>query len=56
MAKHGLKILKPSPDQTNEFKELSQKAMKRIGKKSFSEKVRQEIIEHLKTFRGEQNQ
>jgi TRAP-type C4-dicarboxylate transport system substrate-binding protein len=56
MAKHGLKILKPSDNQISEFKALSNKAMKRLGKNSFSQKVHQEVIEHLNTFRGEQNQ
>jgi len=56
MAKHGLKILKPSDNQIDEFKALSNKALKRLGKNSFSPKVHQEVIEHLNTFRGEQNQ
>ena len=56
MAKHGLKILKPSDNQINEFKALSSKAIKHLGKNSFSQKVYQELIEHLNTFRGEQNQ
>jgi TRAP-type C4-dicarboxylate transport system substrate-binding protein len=56
MAKHGAKILKPSNDQINEFKELSDRAMKRLGEKSFSKKIRQEVAGHLNTFRGDQNQ
>jgi len=56
MAKHGVKILKPSEDQINEFKALSNKAMKRMGKKSSFQEVRQVAEEHLNTFRGEQNQ
>jgi TRAP-type C4-dicarboxylate transport system substrate-binding protein len=56
MAKHGVKILTPTEDQTNEFKALSNRAMDRLGDKSFSKKIRQEVEGHLKTFRGEQNQ
>jgi TRAP-type C4-dicarboxylate transport system substrate-binding protein len=56
MAKHGAKILKPSDDQVNEFKALSNRAMKRLGDKSFSAKIRQEVEGHLNTFRGDQNQ
>jgi len=56
MAKHGVKILKPSEDQVNEFKALSNKAMNRMGKKSSFQEVRRVAQEHLNTFRGEQNQ
>lgn len=56
MAKHGLKILKPTDDQINEFKALSSKAMRRLKENSFSQKVHQEVLGHLNTFRGEQNQ
>ena len=56
MAKHGLKIIKPSDNQISEFKALSNKAMKRLGKNSFSQKVHQAVLEHLNTFRGEQSQ
>ena len=56
MAKHGVKILKPSVDQVNEFKALSNKAMKRMGKKNSFQEIRRVAEEHLNTFRGEQNQ
>ncbi|UCE54329.1 MAG: TRAP transporter substrate-binding protein DctP [Desulfobacterales bacterium] len=56
MAKHGVKILKPSQDQIKEFKDLSDRAMKRLGKKSFSKKTREAVEGHLKTFRGENKQ
>ena len=48
MAKHGVKILKPSSDQIDEFKALSNRAMNRLGEKSFSKEVRQEVDGHLK--------
>ena len=56
MAKHGVKILKPSSDQIDEFKALSNKAMSRLGEKSFSPEVRKEVEEHLKTYRGKKSQ
>ena len=56
MAKHGVKILKPSPDQIDEFKALSNRAMNRLGKKSFSKEIRTEVEEHLKAYRGEKSQ
>ena len=56
MAKHGVKILTPTPDQIDKFKALSNKAMDRLGKDSFSKEIRAEVQGHLKAFRGEQNQ
>lgn len=56
MAKHGIKILKPTEYQIDEFKALSNRAMNKMGDKSFSKKIRQDLEGHLKTFRGEQNQ
>jgi TRAP-type C4-dicarboxylate transport system substrate-binding protein len=56
MAKQGLKLLKPSDSQINEFKALSEKAMRRLKKNSFSQEVYQEVVEHLNTFRGEPRQ
>ena len=56
MAKHGVKILKPTADQIDEFKALSNKAMNRLGEKSFSKEIRAEVEGHLKTFRREENQ
>jgi TRAP-type C4-dicarboxylate transport system substrate-binding protein len=56
MSKHGVKILKPSKDQVMEFRNLSDKAMQRVGDKSFSKKVRDEVEAYLKAFRGENRQ
>ena len=56
MAKHGVKILKPTEDTINEFKALSSRAMDKLDGKTFSKKIRQDVEEYLKTFRGEQNQ
>jgi TRAP-type C4-dicarboxylate transport system substrate-binding protein len=56
MAKHGIKILKPTADQIDEFKALSNKAMDRLGKNSFSKEIRAEVEGHLKTYRAEKSQ
>ncbi len=56
MAKHGIKILKPSADQVDEFKALSNRAMNHLGEKSFSKEVREEVERHLKAYRGEKSQ
>ena len=56
MSKHGVTILKPSQNQIKEFKDLSDRAMKRLGKKSFSQKTRKVVEEHLKAYRGEKKQ
>jgi TRAP-type C4-dicarboxylate transport system substrate-binding protein len=52
MEKHGVKILKPSNETVEEFKELSDKAMQRLGHKSFSNKVRDEVSAYLEEYRG----
>ena len=51
-SKQGVKILKPSNETVEEFKELSDKAMQRLGHKSFSNKVRDEVSAHLDEYRG----
>jgi TRAP-type C4-dicarboxylate transport system substrate-binding protein len=56
MAKHGIKILKPTAGQIDEFKALSNKAMDRLGKNSFSKEIRAEVEGHLKTYRAEKSQ
>jgi TRAP-type C4-dicarboxylate transport system substrate-binding protein len=53
MTKHGIKVIQISDDEVNEFKDLSERAMQRLKNKSFSEKVRQEVDAHLRTFRAE---
>jgi hypothetical protein len=51
MEKQGVKILKPSNENIEEFKKLSDKAMKRWGHKSFSNKVRDEVSAYLDEYR-----
>ena len=51
MAKHGVKLVKPSKEQIEEFKKIAAKAMENQVGKSFSKKVRDEVTAHLKVFR-----
>jgi TRAP-type C4-dicarboxylate transport system substrate-binding protein len=55
MVDQGIKIIVPSPEQVAEFKKVSAKAIQRLGDKSFSPKVRNEVDANLKTYR-KQNQ
>ena len=51
MVKHGVKLIRPSEDQIEGFKKVSEKAMIRQTGKSFSKKVRDEVIAYLQEFR-----
>ena len=51
MAKHGVQLVHPSQDQIEEFKLISQKAMQRQIGKSFSKKVKDEVVEYLEARR-----
>ena len=55
MTKHGVTLVKPSEDQIGEFKKVAASAMERQTGKSFSQKVRDEVIAHLKDFRKSKN-
>jgi len=55
MAKHGVKLIQPSEDQIEGFKEVSRNAMNRQTGKSFSAKVKDEIIAHLAEYRKAKN-
>jgi TRAP-type C4-dicarboxylate transport system substrate-binding protein len=55
MTKHGVKLVKPSKDQIGEFKKVAADAMEHQTGESFSQKVRDEVIAHLKTFRKSKN-
>ncbi len=55
MAKHGVKLIYPSEDQIEEFKEISQNAMNNQTGKSFSAKVKNEIISYLEEYRKGKN-
>ena len=51
MTKHGVKLIKPSKNQIGKFKKIAAKAMEQQTGKSFSKKVRDEVIAHIKAFR-----
>jgi len=55
MAKHGVKLVQPSQEQIEGFKEVSQNAMNHQTGKSFSAKVKDEVISHLQEFRKSKN-
>ena len=51
MIKHGAKIIPPPPPQIAEFKEVSDQAMLRLEGKSFSKKIRDEVVAKILTYR-----
>ncbi|MGD8260766.1 MAG: TRAP transporter substrate-binding protein DctP [Desulfobacterales bacterium] len=51
MTKHGVKLIKPTQVQIEEFKKVSQNAMNNQTGKSFSKKVRDEVMTHLEEYR-----
>jgi TRAP-type C4-dicarboxylate transport system substrate-binding protein len=51
MVKHGVKIIRPSEDQIEGFKQVSEKAMNHQTGKSFSQKVRDEVLAYLQEYR-----
>ncbi len=55
MTKHGVKLVKPSEDQIGELKKVAAEAMERQTGKSFSQKVRDEVIAHIEAFRKSKN-
>jgi TRAP-type transport system periplasmic protein len=55
MAKHGVKLIYPSEDQIEEFKAISLKAMNSQIGKSFSARVKNEIITYLEEYREGKN-
>jgi TRAP-type C4-dicarboxylate transport system substrate-binding protein len=56
MIKHGVKIITPTAEQVAEFKKVSAKAMQRLEGKSFSKKVRDQVIEKISTYRKKKQQ
>jgi TRAP-type C4-dicarboxylate transport system substrate-binding protein len=47
MAKHGVKLIRPSGAQINEFKNLSSQAMNRQVGKSFSKEIKDKVIGYV---------
>jgi TRAP-type C4-dicarboxylate transport system substrate-binding protein len=54
MQTHGIKLVKPSPDQIEEFKKLSDRAIQRIGGHKFSNDVLRQVKAYLDDFRKRQ--
>jgi len=55
MAKHGVKLIYPSENQIEDFKKISKNAMINQTGKSFSARVRDEIITYLEEYRKGKN-
>jgi TRAP-type C4-dicarboxylate transport system substrate-binding protein len=51
MSKHGVKLIRPSEEQIKEFKEVSVRAMNRQIGKSFSKKIKNEVIGYVEEYR-----
>jgi TRAP-type C4-dicarboxylate transport system substrate-binding protein len=51
IAKHGVEIIPPSSGQVEEFKKLSEKALKKTKRMPFSQAVYDELLSHLVDFR-----
>jgi len=52
MSKHGVKLIRPSKEQIKEFKEVSARAMNRQIGKSFSKKIKDEVIGYVEEYRA----
>jgi TRAP-type C4-dicarboxylate transport system substrate-binding protein len=52
MSKHGVKLIRPSKEQIKEFKEVSARAMNRQIGKSFSQKIRDEVVGYVEAYRA----
>ncbi len=55
MSKHGVKLIRPSEEQIKEFKEVSARAMNRQIGKSFSKKMKDEVIGYVEEYRMKKN-
>ena len=51
MEKHGVKILKPTREEIDKFKTLSNKAMQRLANDEMSKDVLNEVYGHLEAYR-----
>ena len=51
MSKHGVKLIQPSKEQIKEFKAVSARAMSRQIGKSFSKKIKDEVIGYVEEYR-----
>jgi TRAP-type transport system periplasmic protein len=51
MVKHGVKIIKPTPEQVADFIHVSEKAMQKLEGKSFSKELRDEVTAKIEAYR-----
>jgi TRAP-type C4-dicarboxylate transport system substrate-binding protein len=51
MVKYGMKIIVPTPAQVAEFKKVSDQAMEHMEGKTFSKKIRNEVIAKIEAYR-----
>jgi TRAP-type C4-dicarboxylate transport system substrate-binding protein len=52
MSKHGVKLIRPSKEQIEKFKEVSARAMNRQIGKSFSKKIKDEVVGYVEEYRA----
>ncbi len=52
MAKHGVKLIRPSEEQIKDFKEISTRAMNRQIGKSFSQKIKDRVLGYVEAYRA----
>jgi TRAP-type transport system periplasmic protein len=52
MIQHGAKLINPPKEEIDEFKKVTDTAMQRMGDKSFSKKVRDEVSAYLEKYRN----
>jgi TRAP-type C4-dicarboxylate transport system substrate-binding protein len=51
MIKQGIKIITPTPEQVEEFRNVSARAIQRLEGKTFSRKVQDEVTTKIETYR-----
>jgi TRAP-type C4-dicarboxylate transport system substrate-binding protein len=51
MTQHGARLIKPSQEQIDEFKKVTDNAMQHMGDMSFSKKVRDEVTAYVEEYR-----
>ena len=55
MARHGVKLVRPSEEQIKEFKDVSIRAMNRQIGNSFSKDIKDEVIGYVEEYRKGKN-
>jgi hypothetical protein len=55
MQKQGVKLIFPTDDQIADFKRISKSAMNNQAGKTFSVKVKSDVMRHLEEYRKSKN-